>query len=131
VTLGSALGLTTAQKEVMKRRAFALVQESKPDLAIPILEGLVALDPFDAWVLIALGGLLVDKGDHAVAESLLSRALSVTPGDVTAHAMRAEARVKLGNTAGAREDLKAVASADLSNPAVRRARALEMALAKL
>lgn len=131
VTLGSALGLTVAQKDVMKRRAFALVQESKPDLAIPILEGLVALDPFDGWVLVALGGLLVDKGDHAVAEALLTRALSVTPGDATAHAMRAEARVKQGNTDGAREDLKSIAGADLSNPAVRRAKALEIALAKL
>jgi predicted Zn-dependent protease len=131
VTLGSALGLTTAQKDVMKRRAFALVQESKPDLAIPILEGLVALDPFDAWVLLALGGLLVDKGDHVVAEALLTRALAVTPGDPTAHAMRAEARVKQGNTAGAREDLASIAHADVSIPAVRRAKALELALSRL
>jgi predicted Zn-dependent protease len=131
VTLGNALGLTQAQKDVMKRRAFALVQESKPDLAIPILEGLVALDPFDAWVLVALGGLLVDRNDHAVAEALLTRALAVTPGDAVAHAMRAEARVKQGNTDGAREDLKAIAQADLSIPAVRRAKALEIALSKL
>jgi predicted Zn-dependent protease len=115
----------------MKRRAFALVQESKPDLAIPILEGLVALDPFDAWVLVALGGLLVDKGDVVIAEALLTRALSVAPADVTARAMRAEARVKQGNAAGAREDLGAIAGADLSNPAVRRAKALEIALAKM
>jgi predicted Zn-dependent protease len=131
VTLGQALGLTPAQKDVMKRRAFALVQEKKTDLAIPILEGLVALDPFDAWVLLALGGLLVDKGDHAVAEALLTRALAVTPGDATAHAMRAEARVKQGNTAGARADLAVIAGADLSNPAVRRAKALEIALSKI
>jgi hypothetical protein len=130
VTLGNALGLTTAQKDVMKRRAFALVKESKPDLAIPILEGLVALDPFDPWVLTALGGLLVDKGDHVVAEALLTRALSVTPTDLTARAMRAEARLKQGNAAGAREDLGALGGADLSNPAVRRAKALETALAK-
>ncbi|MBM4280193.1 MAG: tetratricopeptide repeat protein [Deltaproteobacteria bacterium] len=115
----------------MKRRAFALVQESKPHLAIPILEGLVALDPFDGWVLTALGGLLVDKGDHAVAEALLTRALSVAPGDVTACAMRAEARLRQGNPAGARDDLKAIAGADASNPAVRRAKALEIALSRM
>ncbi len=129
--MGRALGLTEAQKDVMKRRAFALVQESKIELALPILEGLVALDPFDGWVLVALGGLLVDKGDYVVAEALLTRALEVTPGDVTAHAMRAEARVKQSKVHEAREDLQAIASADLSNPAVRRAKALEIALKNL
>ena len=131
VTLGHALGLTEAQKDVMKRRAFALVQESKAELALPILEGLVALDPFDGWVLVALGGLLVDKGDCVVAETLLTRALEVTPGDATAHAMRAEARVKQGKLDDARDDLRAIAAADLSHPAVRRAKALEIALKKL
>ena len=131
VTLGHALGLTEAQKDVMKRRAFALVQESKAELALPILEGLVALDPFDGWVLVALGGLLVDKGDCVVAETLLTRALEVTPGDATAHAMRAEARVKQGKLDDARDDLRAIAAADLSQPAVRRAKALEIALKKL
>ncbi len=131
VTLASALGMTAAEKDVLKRRAFALVQESKATQAIPLLEGLVALDPFDAWVLLALGGLLVDKGDHAVAETLLTRALAVTPGDPSAHAMRAEARAKQGNAQGARDDLKAISGADLSIPAVRRAKALETALSKL
>ncbi len=129
--MGRALGLTEAQKDVMKRRAFALVQESKTELALPILEGLVALDPFDGWVLVALGGLLVDKGDYVVAEALLTRALEVTPGDTTAHAMRAEARVKQSKVQEAREDLQVIASADLSNPAVRRAKALEIALKNL
>jgi hypothetical protein len=45
--------------------------------------------------------------------------------------MRAEARVKQSKVHEAREDLQAIASADLSNPAVRRAKALEIALKNL
>jgi len=129
VTLGTALGVTPAQKDVMRQRAFALLGEQRLDLAEPLLEGLVALDPFDAWTLTALAGIKLDRGgDVALALKLLDRAVDVVPGDVTARALRAEARARLGQVSAARDDLAHVVGADPGVPAVRRARALEVAL---
>lgn len=131
VTLGQALGLTQAQKDVLKARAFALLNEQRFELVTPLLEGLVALDPFDGWTLMALAGLKLDTGDAELARTLLDRALEVLPLDATARALRAEARARTGDAPGAREDLgalKALKGADPHSPAMRRAKALELTL---
>lgn len=128
VTLGTALGVTPAQKDVMRQRAHALLAEQKLKLAEPLLEGLVALDPFDVWTLTALGGLKLDTGDVAMARKLLDRAVEVSPADVTARALRAEARALQGEVTKAREDLALLASADASLPVMHRSRALAKAL---
>ncbi len=128
VTLGTALGVTPAQRDVMRHRAFALLNDARLDLAEPLLEGLVALDPFDAWTLVALGGLKLDKGEVALAKKLLDRAVEVAPADVTARALRAEAAAKSGEVSAAKKDLAVIADADPSLPAVRRAKALGVAL---
>lgn len=128
VTLGTALGVTPAQKDVMRQRAHALLAEQKLKLAEPLLEGLVALDPFDAWTLTALGGLKLDTGDVAMARKLLDRAVEVSPVDVTARALRAEARALQGEVTKAKEDLALLAGADASLPVMHRARALAKAL---
>jgi predicted Zn-dependent protease len=128
VTLGTALGITLAQRDAMRHRAFALMGEQRLDLAEPLLEGLVALDPFDAWTLTALGGLKLDTGDVALARKLLDKAVEVTPSDITARALRAEARAKMGEVTAARDDLKKLEGADINLPAVKRARGLAIAL---
>lgn len=130
VTLGQALGLTAAQKDIIKTRAFALLNEQRFDVVTPILEGLVALDPFDVWSLMALAGIKLDTGDPALAATLLDRAIEVQPLDVTARALRAEARARTGDADGARQDLAQLVAlkADPNLPAVRRARALELTL---
>ncbi len=128
VTLGTALGVTPAQRDVMRQRAHALLVEQKLKLAEPLLEGLVALDPFDAWTLTALGGLKLDTGDVVLARKLLDRAVEVSPADVTARALRAEARALQGEVTKAREDLALLAGADASLPVMHRARALAKAL---
>jgi predicted Zn-dependent protease len=131
VTLGAALGVTPAQKDVMRQRAHALLVEQKLKLAEPLLEGLVALDPFDAWTLTALGGLKLDTGDVALARKLLDRAVDVNPADVTARALRAEALALQGEVTKAREDLARLASADATLPVMHRARALGKAIESL
>jgi predicted Zn-dependent protease len=88
----------------------------------------VALDPYDAWTLTALGGLKLDNGDVVLAGKLLDRAVAVVPRDVTARALRAEARAKQGQVSEAKRDLALLADADPSLPAMRRARALAAAL---
>jgi len=128
VTLGTALGVTPAQRDVMRQRAHALLAEQKLTLAEPLLEGLVALDPFDAWTLTALGGLKLDTGDVVLARKLLDRAVEVSPADVTARALRAEARALQGEVTKAREDLALLAGADVGLPVMHRARALAKAL---
>jgi len=128
VTLGTALGVTPAQRDVMRQRAHALLAEQKLKLAEPLLEGLVALDPFDAWTLTALGGLKLDTGDVVLARKLLDRAVEVSPADVTARALRAEARALQGEVTKAREDLALLAGADVGLPVMHRARALAKAL---
>ena len=128
VTLGQALGVAPAQRDVMRQRAYALLGDHRLDLAEPLLLGLVALDPYDAWTLTALGGLKLDKGDVVLAGKLLDRAVAVVPRDVTARALRAEARAKQGQVNEAKSDLALLADADPSLPAMRRARALATAL---
>ena len=126
VTLGTALGLTTEKKQALQARAFTLLSEKRGDLALPLLEGLVALDPFEPWALTALASLKIDRGAHALALKLLDRALSVKPGDVTALALRSEARRAAGDVVGADADLASLDGADPRDPAVRRARGLAL-----
>ena len=124
VTLATAIGLTTEKKDAIKARAFDFLKEKRGDLALPLLEGLVALDPFDVWTLTALASLKIDRGAAPLAIKLLDRALEVRPGDVTAHALRFEARTATGDLDGAQADLKQLATASATHPAVRRARGL-------
>jgi hypothetical protein len=124
VTLGAAIGVTAAQKDAIKLRAFKLMQDKRGDLAIPLLEGLVALDPFDSWPLIALAGLKIDAGSTPIALRLLDRALLVKPGDITALGLRSEARQIAGDVAGSKADLELLKDADPQHPAVKRARGL-------
>ena len=124
VTLATAIGLTTEKKDAIKARAFDFLKEKRGDLALPLLEGLVALDPFYVWTLTALASLKIDRGAAPLAIKLLDRALEVRPGDVTAHALRFEARTATGDLDGAQADLKQPATASATHPAVRRARGL-------
>ena len=127
-TLGQTLGMTPAQKDMLRQRAYAMLNEQRLDAAEPLLEGLVALDPFDPWVLSALGGLKLDRGAADVAAALLERAVQVSPLDVVARALRAEARAKTGNIVGAKQDIAALDKADANLPAIKRVRALAAAI---
>ncbi len=129
VTLGQTLGMTPAQKDMLRQRAYAMLNEQRLDAAEPLLEGLVVLDPFDVWVLTALGGLKLDKDAAPVALALLDRALVVSPLDVVARALRAEARAKTGDVAGALADIAGLDKADANLPAIKRVRALAAAIA--
>lgn len=129
VTLGQTLGMTQAQKDMLRQRAYAMLNEQRLDAAEPMLEGLVVLDPFDPWTLTALGSIKLDREQTATALALLERAVLVSPLDVTARALRAEARAKSGDVAGAIEDITSLQKADANLPAIKRVRALGAAIA--
>ena len=103
------------------RRAHPAIKQ--PDLAKPLLEGLVALDPYDLWPLTALASINLDSKNLPLALTLLNRAVDVANADVTARALRAEVRHHLGDHEGALADLSLLLEKEMA-PAAQRARAV-------
>jgi tetratricopeptide (TPR) repeat protein/predicted Ser/Thr protein kinase len=76
-----------------------LVSLARPDLLDgPLLHGLAACS----------------LGRHGEAEAAYARGLALAPGDGLLHLLRAEARLRLGNTGGAEEDLAAAGRSPLA-----------------
>jgi len=123
INLATALGVTTAQRKTLKDRAFTFLKDKQPDLAKPLLEGLVALDPYDLWPLTALASINLDSKNLPLALTLLNRAVDVANADVTARALRAEVRHHLGDHEGALADLSLLLEKEMA-PAAQRARAV-------
>lgn len=122
VTLAGVIGVTDAQRDQIKNKAFTLLRDHRDKDALPLLQGLVALDPFDVWVLTALAALQIDAGALPLARALLARAAEIDAHDAAARALLAEVKFKEGDVDGARADVVALAGSDV--PAVRRVRSL-------
>lgn len=123
ITLAQAIGVSLAQRDVLKARAFTFLKDKRPDEARPLLEGLVALNPYDHWPLTALASIKLDVGEYPLALKLLDRAVQVSPTDVTSRSLRAEVRFRSGDEAGAQADLAALDPKEMA-PAAQRARAV-------
>lgn len=123
INLATALGVTTTQRKTLKDRAFTFLKDKQPALAKPLLEGLVALDPYDLWPLTALASINLDSKNLPLALTLLNRAVDVANTDVTARALRAEVRHHLGDHEGALADLSFLLENEMA-PAAQRARAV-------
>lgn len=122
VTLAGVIGVTDAQRDALKAKVFTLLKDHRTKDAVPLLQGLVALDPFDLWVLTTLAAVQIDAGDLKLAKALLDRAAEVDSKDAASRALRAEVKFKEGDVAGAVKDVVALAGSDV--PAVRRVRSL-------
>ena len=89
------------------RMAQQYLQEQRPDLAIPELQKLVALDPDNVDAHGNLGVLLFFRGDYKNAAPELHKAIKLQPGLWKLQALLGLAEGRLRNDSASREDLEA------------------------
>ena len=104
ITLGDLEGIGKDAQYDMAKIGFGFFNEGKLDQAKTVFEGLLALDPFDAYFLTILGSIAHQKGEFEEAEARYSRALEINPFFASALAHRGEVRLANGDLAGAVQD---------------------------
>ena len=126
ITLGELEGIDKEVQMKIAKNGFTLLNQGKLNKAKTIFEGLLALDPFDAYFHTALGSIAFRDKDMETALSHFDKALSINPFFSTARAHRGEIRLARNDFTGAIEDLIEAINADPENeqPATQRARAL-------
>lgn len=126
ITLGELEGIPKEAQHEMAQTGFRFFTEGKLEQAKKVFNGLLALDPYDAYFLTALGAIAQQEGDLEEAEARFSRALEINPFSPSALAGRGEVRLIQGKLMEAAEDLsKAIAEdPEGKDPATQRARGL-------
>jgi tetratricopeptide (TPR) repeat protein len=105
MTLGDLEGVTKQQQYEVAQIGHAYLSSGKFPEAKKIFEGLLALDPFDAYFHMALGSIAQQTDDLVEADKRYSRALEINPLSPTAFANRGEVRVMSGRLAEGAQDL--------------------------
>ena len=114
VLLGCSLGFaqdqTDKQQQIAEhnRKAQEYLHEKRPDLALPELQALVALDPTNTDAVANIGVLLFFKGDCANAVPQLRAANGQRSGLWRVQFLLAVCEGRLGDTAAARADFESV-----------------------
>jgi tetratricopeptide (TPR) repeat protein len=90
---------------------FALIKSGRAGDALALLESSVRRFPSYPYLWKNAGMAALELRQDSVAVAYLDRALDLDHGLVEAHGLRAEARARLGDRAGARADWDAFASA--------------------
>jgi tetratricopeptide (TPR) repeat protein len=98
---------TQGQVQLHERLAQQYLSERKPDLAIPELEKVVALDPANVDASANLGVLLFFRGDDKAAIPHLQTALRLKPGLSRVQALLGFAEERTSDPQSARKDLEA------------------------
>lgn len=132
ITLGDLQGIGKDAQYRMAETGFQYLAEGKLDLARDVFEGLLALDPFDAYFHTAMGSVAQQTGELEAAEASYGRALEINPFSATAYANRGEVRVMLGKLVEAADDIAKALAEDPEGkePATQRARATAVMLRK-
>jgi len=112
ITLGELEGIPKTAQHEMAEVGYQNLQEGKLDVALQIFEGLLALDPYDAYFHAAVGTALQQKGLLDQAEAAYSRGLEINPFAIATLVQRAEVRVMQSNLGGAAQDLAAAIKED-------------------
>ena len=125
ITLGDLEGITKQEQYQMAEVGHSYLSSGKFDEAKTVFEGLLALDPFDAYFHTVLGSISQQNDDLEEAEKRYSRALEINPFFATAMANRGEIRVMQGRLTEGTEDLIKAVQADpqAKEPATVRAQA--------
>ena len=125
ITLGELEGVTKEQQYEMAKLGHRFIRSGKLKEAKAVFEGLVALDPHDAYFHLALGSIAQRDDDLEAAEERYTRALEINPYSPHALANRGEVRMMQGHMLdGAKDLLKALEEdPDCREEATKRARA--------
>jgi Tfp pilus assembly protein PilF len=106
LSAGQAPSDKESQINLHASRAQQYLREKRPDLALPELQVLAALDPDNAEVRGNLGVLLFFRGDYKEAVPQLKAALKLQPDLWKLQALLGLAESKLGDNDASREDLE-------------------------
>ncbi|QNI30925.1 tetratricopeptide repeat protein [Alloacidobacterium dinghuense] len=106
--LGQTAASNQAEIEQHQRLARQYLQEQRPDLAIPELQTLVALDPQNTDTQANLGVLLFFRGDYQGAVPHLRTAISTRPELWKIQGLLGLAEGRSGDSESSRKDLEAV-----------------------
>ncbi len=126
ITLGELEGIDKAAQYKMAETGFQLLQQGKLDDAKKVFEGLLTLDPRDAYFHMVLGSIAQRRNQFEDSEKHYSRSLRINPYSPSALANRGEVRIELGRLVEGLEDLKQAVKEDpgAREAATQRARAL-------
>jgi tetratricopeptide (TPR) repeat protein len=105
ITLGDLEGITKPEQYEMAKIGYSYLTSGKLDKAKTVFEGLIALDPYDAYFHTALGSIAQQQNQFPEAEARYSRALEINPFSPVARAHRGEIRVMTGRLYEGAEDL--------------------------
>ena len=105
MTLGDLEGVTKQQQYEIAQVGHGYLSSGKLEEARKIFEGLLALDPYDAYFHTCIGSIAQQEEKYEEAEAAYTKALSINPYSATAYANRGEIRVMTGNLAEGALDL--------------------------
>jgi len=98
-------GWTSEELYLLADRGYGFYQQGRYEEAGAIFDGLIVLDPGNAYYRTALAAICLALGDAQRAVDELSTVLENTPADLEARARRCEAYCELRRWAEARRDL--------------------------
>ena len=112
ITLGDLEGITKQEQYQMAEVGYSYFSSGKMAEAKTVFDGLLALDPFDAYFHTVLGSIAQRAEDYDEAEARFTRALEINPYSATAMANRGEIRVMQGRLSEGAQDLINAVQAD-------------------
>lgn len=126
LTLAELEGVDGDSQNKLAHLGYRLLTSGKLEDAKLVFEGLVALNPYEPYFLVAAGSVAQQQDRYDDAEHWYSRALDRDANHVVARANRGEVRVMLANIEGATEDLMEAVKLDpqAKEPNTARARGL-------
>ncbi len=132
ITLAELEGVDGESQSKIAHLGHRMLTSGKLDDAKLLFEGLVALNPYEPYFLLAAGSVAQQQDRFDDAERWYTRALERDPEHVVARANRGEVRAMRGDVAGATEDLVAAVKLDpkAQEPTTARARGLLVEIKK-
>lgn len=126
VTLKEMLGLTEDELFSIANQAYLLFLQGKTESARVLFEGLVAVNPRNAYYYRALGAIYWRLKEPQKALKQFTYAIRVSPSDAASYINRAEVHIAEHQFGEAREDLSAGLrnAGPLDEALVRKARAM-------
>ncbi len=106
VTLKQIVGLSDEELYALATQGYYMFLQGKTEQARVIFEGLVAIDPKNAYYYRALGAIYWRAKEPPKALKQFTYAIRVSPGDVSSYVNRAEVYVSQREFGQARDDLR-------------------------
>jgi tetratricopeptide (TPR) repeat protein len=126
LTLGELMGISKDDQYTIAKTGYGFLNEGKHAQAKTVFEGLLALDPYDAYFNTVLGSIAQQSGALDEADRRYTRALEINPYWSVPLAHRGEVRLSQGKVMEAISDFIDAVKNDpkAEDPATQRARAL-------